>query len=148
MRRRRALGWKRLVLVGIGVVIVLFALAQAVPYGRAHTNPPVVAEPQWNSALTRSLVVSSCYDCHSNLTRWPWYSNVAPMSWLVQHDVDEGRSVLNFSEWDRFQLSPEEVAEAVAEGEMPPRQYTLLHGGLSDKERAELVAGIRASLGP
>jgi hypothetical protein len=132
-----------------GIVVVgLFAVAQAIPYGRSHHNPPVLAEPQWDSPRTRELAVRACFDCHSNATTWPWYSNVAPVSWLVQSDVDEGRKILNFSEWNRPQEGSE-AANAVAEGEMPPWQYKILHGSarLSDREKAELVAGLRATLG-
>jgi hypothetical protein len=59
-------------------------------YGRDHSNPPVRIEPRWDRARTRELAVRACFDCHSNQTRWPWYSHVAPISWLVQHDVEEG----------------------------------------------------------
>ncbi len=132
-----------------GIVVVgLLAVAQAVPYGRSHDNPPVLAEPQWDSPRTRDLAVRACFDCHSNQTTWPWYSNVAPVSWLVQSDVDGGRDRLNFSEWNRPQEASE-AAEIVQEGEMPPFQYKILHGSarLSDREKAELVAGLRATFG-
>src|SRR5581483_2821093 len=96
-RAWRRLGW----LLAAGAA--LFLLAQAVPYDRSHTNPPVTAEPRWDSPQTRELAARACFDCHSNLTTWPWYSNVAPISWLVQRDVDGGRSALNFSEWNKPQ---------------------------------------------
>jgi hypothetical protein len=70
------------VVIAMGVLI----LAQLVPYGR-NPNPPVQQEPPWNLAETRVLTERACFDCHSNETRWPWYSNVAPVSWLVQRDV-------------------------------------------------------------
>jgi Haem-binding domain len=79
----------------------------------------VSAEPAWDSPKTRALAVTACFDCHSNETAWPWYTNVAPMSWLTQRDVDEGRDALNFSEWDRPQ-DAEDVSEVIREGEMPP----------------------------
>ena len=88
---------KPLLLGAIG----LAALIQLVPYGRSHDNPPVTAEPQWDSPETQALVKRACYDCHSNETKWPWYSNVAPVSWLVQNDVNEGREHVNLTEWDR-----------------------------------------------
>ena len=72
-------------------VVVFGVAAQAVPYGRDHTNPAVVAEPSWSDPGVRALAVRACYDCHSNESRWPWYSHVAPVSWLVQSDVVEGR---------------------------------------------------------
>ena len=88
-------------LIGLIVIIGLFVLIQVVPYGRNHANPPVLNEPRWDSPKTRQLAVRACYDCHSNETIWPWYSNVAPVSWLVQKDVDQGRDEINFSEWRR-----------------------------------------------
>jgi mono/diheme cytochrome c family protein len=135
----------RLVLLGAALV----AVAQVIPYGRDHENPAVSREVRWDSAATRSLVAGACLDCHSNLTTWPWYSNVAPVSWLVTRDVEEGRSALNFSEWDKPQaVDASEIVEVVREGEMPPLQYKLMHGGgrLSDAERDRLAAGLLRTL--
>jgi len=132
---------------------VVFAAIQFVPYGRAHENPPVTAEPPWDSPRTEELVRAACYDCHSNETRWPWYAHIAPASWLLTRDVDEGRETMNFSEWD---FTPEEAAsvavaieEVVRDDEMPPLQYRLMHSGarLSDGEKQELIDGVKASLG-
>lgn len=134
------------VIRGLIALAVLAVLIQFVPYGRDHENPTVTAEPAWDSAQTRDLTVRACYACHSNETEWPWYSHIAPVSWLVQHDVDEGRETLNFSEWDRPQES-HEVVEAVREGEMPPRYYELTRARLSDAELDELAAGLERTLG-
>jgi hypothetical protein len=125
---------------------LLLLLAQAVPYGRAHANPPIRQEPAWDTAQTRALVVRACFDCHSNQTEWAWYSNVAPVSWLVQRDVERGRRALNFSEWDRAQERGREAAESVQEGSMPPAFYTLVHPGaqLSASERQLLIRGLAA----
>ena len=138
---------KKIILYGIGGIIVLIALIQLVPYGRNHTNPPVVLEPQWDSAATRELVVRACYDCHSNETVWPWYANIAPVSWLVQHDTDEGRQILNFSEMNRTYKELDEVTEVVAEGEMPPLVYLPTHpeARLTEAEKKQLVAGFQAT---
>lgn len=123
-------------------------LIQLVPYGRDHDSPPVVAEPAWDSPQTRELTVRACFDCHSNETVWPWYSNIAPVSWLMQRDVDEGREHLNYSEWNRPQEGGE-VAESVREGSMPPRFYLLTHpdARLTDAEIAALAAGFTATIG-
>ncbi len=131
----------------IGAVLV-FLVIQAVPYGRDHGNPQARTEPGWDSQGTRALAVAACFDCHSNESHWPWYSNIAPVSWLVQHDVDEGRDKLNFSEWDRSHAEAHEAAEVVDEGEMPPWQYKLLHSSarLSSAERQALVRGLEATL--
>jgi hypothetical protein len=92
-----------------------------VPYGTRHYNPPLVAEPSWPDTGSRLLAERACFDCHSNQTRWPWYSYVAPASWLVAYDVTEGREHLNFSEWKFAGDDGEEAAEEVLEGE-PPRR--------------------------
>jgi len=134
--------------IGVGVLVLLFAIIQVVPYGRDHSNPAVRQEPAWDSPETRALAVDACFDCHSNQTSWPWYSNVAPVSWLVQRDVDNGRDALNFSEWDREQES-EDAAEAVQEGRMPPDYYGWLHpkARLSSSERQALIRGLQAMFG-
>ena len=88
---------KRIALSLIGLLLLAFVAIQLVPYGRDHDNPAVIAEPNWDSPQTRDLFMTACGDCHSYETEWPWYSNIAPVSWLVQHDVEEGREKLNFS---------------------------------------------------
>ncbi|MCA8913433.1 MAG: heme-binding domain-containing protein [Planctomycetes bacterium] len=136
---------KPLLLGAIG----LAALIQLVPYGRSHDNPPVTAEPQWDSPETQALVKRACYDCHSNETKWPWYSNVAPVSWLVQNDVNEGREHLNFSEWDRRQKHADDAAEEVRDGEMPLWVYLPAHpeARLTDAEKQQLITGLEATFG-
>jgi len=138
----------RKLLLGTGLTLAAaLVLAQLVPYGRDHTNPPVVAEPAWDHPATRTLAVRACFDCHSNQTKWPWYSHVAPMSWLVQNHVDEGRETLNFSAGPDGLGEADEAAEEVREGEMPPRSYILLHpeARLSTAERDALAAGLSAT---
>jgi hypothetical protein len=139
----------RAVGIALAAIAGLAGVAQLVPYGRDHSNPPVLAEPAWNDPSTRTLAVRACFDCHSNETRWPWYSNVAPASWLLQHHVDEGRKVLNFSDWTRHYKEAGESAETVREGSMPPREYVLLHGEarLSPAEKQALTRGLAATLG-
>ena len=121
----------------IVLLVVVIALAGAQFFQPARTNPPsdpassfeAVARPP--AEVTR-LVNRACRDCHSNESVWPWYSKVAPVSWLVAQDVKEGRSRLNFSEWGRF--GPEmarsrlrKVCEQAREGEMPLWYYVPLH---------------------
>jgi hypothetical protein len=138
---------RRWVLGGIALVVVGFLAIQLVPYGRDHTNPPVVAEPAWDTPTTRELAVRACFDCHSNQTVWPWYSNVAPLSWLLQHHVDEGRSLLNFSTWGTGHQQAERAARQVESGAMPPGDYLLLHpdARLSDAEKQQLINGLNAT---
>ena len=127
----------------------LLLLIQLVPYGRDHSNPPVVREPDWDRPRTRELAVRACFDCHSNETRWPWYSHVAPVSWLLQRDVNEGRRVVNFSEWHRPYEEASESAETVTEGEMPPWYYVIVHppAELTPEEKEDLVRGLTATFG-
>lgn len=135
--------------IAVGVVALL-ALAQVVPYGRAHHNPASVKEPGWDSPQTRTLAAAACFDCHSNLTTWPWYSNIAPGSWLIYQDVVGGRETLNFSEWQRPQdVSAGDLGEVVRGGSMPPWYYKLLHpkSRLSSAERDQLATGLAKTLG-
>jgi hypothetical protein len=140
--------WRRWALRLAAGGVLLLALAQAVPYGRSHANPPVQAEPKWNSPATRTLAERACFDCHSNLTSWPLYSSVAPVSWLVQRDVDGGRSALNFSEWNLPQDGAGDAVEAVAGGSMPPWFYTIMHpkAKLSAADEQALMNGLAATL--
>ena len=124
------------------LTLVLFGI-QLVPVPRE--NPPVTAEIQAPDQV-RSRLESSCYDCHSNQTVWPWYSHVAPVSWLVYRDVRKARDELNFSLWDEYtdrrrDHKLEEIEEKVSEGEMPLKIYLPLHpdARLSDADRQTLV---------
>ncbi len=129
--------------------VALFAIIQAVPYGRSHSNPPVTGEPKWDTARTRELTVRACYGCHSNEVEYPSYASVAPISWMVQSHVDEGRDALNFSTFDVTTHGADEAVETILDGSMPPSYYTRfgLHpeARLTDAEIQELVAGLRAT---
>lgn len=140
MRLRTPAKW-----TALGLLVLLLAI-QVVPYGRDHTNPTGGRQIAWDSPRTQQLMTDACMDCHSNLTRWPWYSNVAPISWLVQHDVDEGRGELDLSTGD---VELEEMIEAIREGSMPPWQYKPTHPGawLSQGEKQDLIQGLEATFG-
>jgi hypothetical protein len=131
-------------------VLAAAVLIQLVPFGHSHTNPPVTKEPDWNSPDTRALVHRACFDCHSNETIWPWYAHVAPMSWLLQRDVNEGRSHLNFTEWDHRQKHAKDVAAEVKQGDMPPWFYLPMHplARLTEAEKQALIDGAEKTLGP
>lgn len=134
---------------GFGGGVALLLVLQLVPYGRDHANPPVVREPAWDSPATRELARRACFDCHSRETVWPWYSHVAPVSWLVQRDVTAGREELDFSAWTgtREGESGHKMAEEVREGEMPPLPYRLLHPAarLTPAEQEALARGLVAT---
>lgn len=126
---------KRIFFILVGVLLVL----QFFPIDRS--NPPVKAEIQ-TSAETKEILKRSCYDCHSNETVWPAYSYIFPASLLISHHVEEGRDELNFSEFGLLTEKKQnkkiyEIWEQVDEGEMPPKDYLLLHPSarLSDKDK-------------
>ena len=159
---RKVFTWKN-VLIALGVVVVIGILIQLVPFGRNHDNPAVVKEPNWDSPQTRALAKRACFDCHSNESVWPWYSNIAPVSWLVYNDVQEGRRRLNFSDWGATtteageesargegQEGATEVLNVIQGGEMPPLQYLLMHptARLTADEKQQLIEGLRNSLTP
>ncbi|NOZ48488.1 MAG: heme-binding domain-containing protein [Chloroflexi bacterium] len=139
----------RLALLTLVALVLLFGLIQLIPLGKDHVNPPVLAEPNWDSPQTLALVRRSCFDCHSNETVWPWYSNIAPVSWLVYRDTINGREHLNFSEWGRGnQEGLDELAQTIESGEMPPFIYIIQHPNakLSPAEKQALITGLQASL--
>lgn len=139
---------KKIFIYAIIVLIVGFLALQLFPYGRRHTNPDVVAEPSWDSPHTRQLAERACFDCHSNETSWPWYSNIAPVSWLIQRDVEEGRNVLNFSEWTGRYHEVDEIPEVISYGAMPPSYFMVMHPNarLTAQEKQELITGMQKTL--
>jgi mono/diheme cytochrome c family protein len=134
----------------ITIVILVFLIIQLTifipPF--KHTNPATTHTVAWDSPQSEQFMRQSCYDCHSNETQWPWYSFVAPMSWLVGRDVRAGRDKLNFS--TGYNLETGEIIESIREGEMPPRVYIFTHpnADLTDQETQEMIAGIAATFGP
>lgn len=130
--------------------ILLLILIQLVPYGRNHTNPPATGEPAWNTPETRNLFMRACGNCHSNETKWPWYSRIAPASWLVQSDVDEAREKFNTSEWGRKEKNRgTSAAEELKDGDMPPFYYLPAHpeAKLTDSDKDQLLKGLIATFG-
>src|SRR5215470_15711706 len=122
--------------------LLLLVAIQFVPVERL--NPPVEAEVP-APANVRVILRRACYDCHSNETVWPWYSQVAPFSWLIAHDVRQGREEVNFSTWNRITAPQQgkklqESWKEVAEGDMPTWLYLRLHhdAALADEDRTAL----------
>ncbi len=138
------------VLAGVAVLLVAIQFFQP-----DRSNPP--ADPQGTyeamakpDAELAAALRRACYDCHSNETRWPWYSRVAPVSWLLANHVREGRGHLNFSEWGRYSPQAarrrlEEACEEVREGKMPLRSYLFLHpeARLTPKEANLICQAVR-----
>ncbi len=126
---------KKILKISIIAVAALLVIAQLYRPERSttadvtenHITKKLNVPPDVETVLKRS-----CYDCHSNHTTWPWYSNVAPVSWLVINDVKRGREKMNFSEWGKLSSSKqsirlESICEEITEGEMPLKQYLLIH---------------------
>lgn len=130
-------------------LLVLLVLAQFFRINKE--NPPLQADKDFLTLQKApeailSILKTSCYDCHSNQTLYPWYTNVAPLSWWIKHHINEGREHLNFSEWGFYSAEKadhklEECVEMIQEGEMPMSSYTLIHkeAQLSEEQRLMLV---------
>lgn len=134
----------------LSIFILVVIAIQFIPYGRNHSTPPIVAEPTWDSPQTKKLFNRACADCHSHETKWLWYSNIAPISWLVQYDVEEGREHFNVSMWGvQKKNEGDEAKEEFEEGEMPPWFYIIPHPDaiLSESEKKELSNGLLATFG-
>ena len=140
--------------MGIGKKVLLLLLAAFVimQFFRIDKTNPKVDKAKDFIALTKpsadieKMIRSACYDCHSHETEYPWYSNVAPVSWIMGNHIEEGREHLNFSVWGDYNAEKanhklHECAEEVEEGEMPISNYTWTHGDakLSDKQKKELA---------
>lgn len=140
---------RRLGLTLAAVLLAGMVAIQVVPSGRNHANPPVIAEPAWDSPTTRAMTVTACFDCHSNQSVWPWYSNVAPVFWLLQRHVEVGRQKLNFSTWGQGKQETDDISESVRDGEMPPWDYVILHpeARFTGADREAFLAGLTASFG-
>lgn len=148
--------WLRTIALNATLVMIVFVAIQFVP--APQENPPVLGEPEWTSTELHELTIKACYDCHSNLTEWPWYSQLAPLSWVIWYDVVEGREDLNFSEWDRHtddeyvdpddpfppKTLSERIEEEIRSGDMPPGTYRLLNpeARLTDEQKEFLIQGL------
>jgi len=132
----------------IAAAAALFIALQAIPVDRS--NPPVDAArtifaSEAMPAKVEMVLRRSCQDCHSDLTRWPWYSYVAPVSWIVAHDVNAARRQMNFSQWAGYSEKKREerlngICEQVVNGDMPEGKYALIHrrARVGEDERAAI----------
>lgn len=137
-----------------GAVVAIVGLVMAV--NPPPQNPPVIAEPAWDSPETRALAERACFDCHSNETKWPLYTRLPVIRQLIVKHVNEGRRELNVSEWGTGRKQEgSEAADKVfeplhyAENDLPQPSYAFMHpkARLSDSERQALAAGLTATLG-
>ncbi len=142
-----------LVLLAAFIIIQFFRPAKNISTGiSANDITTKYAVPQ----NVQTILKTSCYDCHSNNTVYPWYSNIQPVAWWLNHHIDEGKRELNFSEFATYKIGRqykklEEINEQVKEGEMPLESYTLIHGNakLSEQQKLSLanwVVALRDSI--
>lgn len=134
------------ILLGLAGVFVIMQFFQI-----NKTNPPVRQEQDFITLSQppekiEQILRTACYDCHSHETSYPWYTNVAPISWWIRHHIDEGREHLDFSVWAEYDAEKqdhklEECVEEVEQGKMPLSSYTIVHrkAELSETERRELA---------
>jgi hypothetical protein len=139
---------KKILVWSVGILFVVFLLIQVKRPNR--TNPPVNPSLVYTAHLSvpnnvDSMLRRACFDCHSNETHWPWYTNVAPVSWLIAQDVEEGRKHLNFSEWGtlkkgRMIKKLADIDGEVSDKSMPLPKYLKLHpeAVLTDADRDRL----------
>ena len=120
------------------IALVLFAIFVIIQFFRIDkTNPEVIIENDFINVVNppeeiATIIKTSCYDCHSNTSKYPWYSNVAPISWWLKDHINEAREELNFSEWETYNIAKkinilEEAIEEIEEGEMPLYPYKISH---------------------
>lgn len=131
------------------IIIIIISVIQFIPVDK--TNPPVDSQKDYFSIVNlpenvKNILKKSCFDCHSNETVYPWYSNVAPISWFLKNHINEGREHVNFSEWGNYSAEKqknivEDCAEEISENEMPLSTYTLLHSDAKlDKEKLQILS--------
>lgn len=144
----------RNIILGIlGLGIIGFVIFQIIPAGSINAdfanpgNPPVTYTIKWDSPETEKLARAACFDCHSNETRYPWYSNIAPMAWLVNQDINRGRKKMNFSTGSK--LFSDEMEKQIESGKMPKPLYLPLHpaANLTDAQKKQLIDGLIATFG-
>jgi hypothetical protein len=123
------------------ILIATFVLMSLIPYGE-KTNPPVDEKLTLKAPKeVMEIFKRSCYDCHSNQTKWPWYSSVFPLSWSIKDHVKNGRASLNFDKWETYSKEKQEkLKEEIARKAgtiMPLKDYLWFHGDakVSKKER-------------
>lgn len=134
---------KRMLFLLIVIILIVFAFI----FSGNKTNPNIERTITWDNSETKDLFYRSCADCHSYETKWPWYSNIAPFSWLIINHVEEGRKEFNISTLDMGEAH--EAGEEIQEGKMPIKGYLLLHkdAKLNKVEKEKLINGLNKTFG-
>lgn len=134
------------VLIALSVVLIIIQFIKPAKNQSIAPTPNDIFANFEASESTKQLIQTSCYDCHSNNTVYPWYSEIQPVAWWIADHINEGKSELNFSEFTSYTPKKadhklEEVIEMIQEGEMPLKSYTLIHGNakLSEVQKTEII---------
>ena len=137
---------KNKIIIGVVILIVsiqFFRIDKSNPASDPKVDFFIVEEVPED---VQAIIKTSCFDCHSNNAVYPWYTNVAPVSWWVKQHIDEGRDELNFSEWGTYSIKRklhklEEIEELIEEGEMPLNTYLWVHGEakLTEQQQKKLI---------
>lgn len=137
---------KKRILIILFLILVLIQFIPALPEDKPLVKGQSFTEVYEVPMEIEHILSTACYDCHSGTVRWPWYSRVAPLSFWIGHHVEEGTEHLDFSNWADYDAGRadhklEEIAEEVAEGEMPLESYTWMHAEarLTSEQRERLV---------
>lgn len=138
---------KRILKITLLVLLVVFLLIQFYPRARKNNNPSMsndISAVHFIPANVKSLLKSSCYDCHSNYTNYPWYYNLQPVAWWLDDHIKEAKKELNFSEFAQYNIARqyrklEEINELVTENEMPLKAYTIIHTDTKLNEAKKLL---------
>jgi hypothetical protein len=124
---------KILLYAGIGLLVLFIVIQFFQPEKNqaAVTTDDIVFQLEIPEGVKKSLV-NSCYDCHSNQTKYPWYGRIAPFSWMMNQHIVDGKEELNFSEWATYSKRKQlglldEISEVVTDGSMPLESYLMLH---------------------
>lgn len=140
--------------ISLGLVFVLVAMQFYSPTKNISPGDhTVILKRETNpSENIKTVLTTSCYDCHSNNTSYPWYNNIAPISYWIADHVKEGKDHLNFSDWEKYTVNEKdnilgEIEEEVVSGEMPLTEYTYLHGNakLTEIEVEEIKEWVKHS---
>lgn len=137
----------------LGLIVIQF-IPFGIPESKAGNDSTIVSSGLMSDQV-HLLLRKSCFDCHSDQTELPWYSRVAPVSWLLANHINEGKEHLNFSEWEGYSKREktgrlEDIKDEVESGGMPLKSYLLMHPGakLSPEEKVTLVTwAVEASSG-
>ncbi|WP_276361847.1 heme-binding domain-containing protein [Daejeonella sp. H1SJ63] len=148
---------RKILLLLIAVLVIIQFFRPALNQSSAETPNDIFVHYAAPDSL-RQMISTSCYDCHSNNTVYPWYSNIQPVAWWLANHVNEGKSELNFSEFATYKPKKadhklEELIEMIEKGEMPLKSYTIIHGNAklsADQQKTitDWAKGLRAQIQP